>query len=89
MLCLFDLRSILFLTSSCGLFLAPGEGVTSVFDSVLLIGLSVSGGGEKTMLMRSGVQCPRGSVSFPLFFGQKSVQAIPRFLELHFITPHR
>lgn len=59
-----------------GLFLGPGEEVTSVFESVLIIGLSVSRGGEKTMLMRSGVQGPRGSVSFLLFFGQQSVSSM-------------
>lgn len=69
-------KSILFLTtSSRKLFLAPGEEVISLFDLVLIIGLSVSESGEKTILMRSGVQSPRGSVSFPLFFGQKSVSS--------------
>lgn len=71
---LFDWRSIPFLKTSCRrLFLASGEEVTSLFDSVFVIGLSVSRGGEKTMLMRSGVQCPRGSVIFLLFSGQKSI----------------
>lgn len=86
-LCLFDWRSFLFLTTSgCGLFLAPGEEVTSVFDSVFIIGLSVSRGGKKTMLMRSRVQYPRGSVSFPLFFGQQSAQAY--LVLLSFISSH-
>ena len=68
----FEWESILFSTSSSRrLFLAPGEEVTSLFDLVFIIGLSVRRGGKKTMLMRSGVQCPRGSVSFPLFFGQE------------------
>lgn len=69
---IFDWRSILFLTtSSWRLFLAPGEKVTSFFDLVLIIGLSVSGGGEKTMLMRSGVQCPRGSFNCPFVLWPK------------------
>ena len=74
MLWLFAWRSTPFLTTSRRrLFLAPGEEVTSLFGSVFIIGLSVSRGGEKTMLMRSRVQCPRGSVSFLLFSGQKSM----------------
>lgn len=86
-LCLFDWRSSLFLTtSSWGLFLAPGEEVTSVFDSVFIIGQSVSRAGKKTMLMRSRVQCPRGSVRFPLFFGQKSAQAY--LILLRFASSH-
>lgn len=72
----FDWRSCRFLTASHRrLFLAPGEEVTSSFDSLFIIGLTVSGGSEKTMLMRSGVHCPRGSVSFRLFSGQKSTSS--------------
>lgn len=63
-------------TRPSGLFLAPGGEVTSLFESVLIIGLSVSRGGEKTMLMRSGVQGPRGSVSILLFFDQQSVSSM-------------
>lgn len=58
----------------------------SVFDSVFIIGLSVSRAGKKTMLMRSRVQCPRGSVSFPLFFGQKSARAY--LILLRFTSSH-
>lgn len=60
---LFVWRSILLTTSSRRLFLAPGEEVTSLFDSVFIIGLSVSGGGEKTMLMRSGFSAHVGHLT--------------------------
>lgn len=33
-----------------GLFLAPGEEVTSLFESVFIMELSVGRGGKKTML---------------------------------------
>lgn len=49
-------------TQTSGLFLTPGEEVTSLFESVFIIGLSISRGGEKTMLKRSGGQGPRGLV---------------------------
>lgn len=53
-----------FLTASRRtLFLAQVK-VTSLFDSVFIIGLSVSRIGEKTMLMRSRVQCHVGQLAF-------------------------
>lgn len=63
-------------TGMPGLLLAPSKEVTSLFEPVLLIGLSVSRGGEKTMLMRSGVQGPCGSVGVLQFFGQQSTYTL-------------